>query len=109
MYIEQFCHSFDKVSETYNDEDITPSYTHNDTPLYIQGPITKARARQLNLEVSSFLNMILRIYCYMLYLRIKERTRELIKKGLEAWRTSKNIQTKIERPSATRVRVSLGH
>jgi hypothetical protein len=37
------------------DEDVTPSHTHNDPLLDIQGPITKARARQLNLEVSSFL------------------------------------------------------
>jgi hypothetical protein len=39
-----------------SDEDITPSHTHNDLLLDIQGPITKARARQLNLEVSSFLS-----------------------------------------------------
>ena len=37
------------------DEDITPSDTHNNPPTVIQGPITRARARQLNLEVSSFL------------------------------------------------------
>jgi hypothetical protein len=38
------------------DEDITLSHTHNDPLLDIQGPITRARARQLNLEVSSFLS-----------------------------------------------------
>jgi hypothetical protein len=38
-----------------SDEDITPSDAHN-TPLDIQGPVTGARARQLNLEVSSFLS-----------------------------------------------------
>jgi hypothetical protein len=38
------------------DEDITPLHTHNDPLLDIQGPITRARARQLNLEVSSFLS-----------------------------------------------------
>jgi hypothetical protein len=38
------------------DEDITPSHTHNDPLLDIQGPITRARVRQLNLEVSSFLS-----------------------------------------------------
>ena len=38
------------------DEDITPSDTYNDPPLNFQGPITRARARQLNLEVSSFLS-----------------------------------------------------
>jgi hypothetical protein len=39
-----------------DDEDITHSHTHNDPLLDIQGPITRARARQLNLEVSSFLS-----------------------------------------------------
>jgi hypothetical protein len=38
------------------DEDITPLDTNNNPPLIVQGPITRARARQLNLEVSSFLN-----------------------------------------------------
>jgi hypothetical protein len=35
--------------------DITPTDTHNNHPMVIQRPITRARARQLNLEVSSFL------------------------------------------------------
>jgi hypothetical protein len=39
-----------------SDEDITLSHTHNDPLLDIQGPITRARAHQLNLEVSSFLS-----------------------------------------------------
>jgi hypothetical protein len=39
-----------------SDEDITPLDTNNNPPLIVQGPITRARARQLNLEVSSFLN-----------------------------------------------------
>ena len=43
------------IQEGEDDEDITPSDTHK-TPLDIQGPITRARARQLNLEVSSFLS-----------------------------------------------------
>jgi hypothetical protein len=38
------------------DKDITPFDTNNNPPLNVQGPITRARARQLNLEVSSFLN-----------------------------------------------------
>jgi hypothetical protein len=38
------------------DDDITPLDTNNNPPLNVQGPITRARARQLNLEVSSFLN-----------------------------------------------------
>jgi hypothetical protein len=36
------------------DENITLSDTHNPPPLLIQGPITRARARQLNQQVSSF-------------------------------------------------------
>ena len=38
------------------DEDITPSDTPADPPTTLQGPITRARARQLNLEVSLFLS-----------------------------------------------------
>jgi hypothetical protein len=38
------------------DEDITPLDTNNNPLLNVQGSITRARARQLNLEVSSFLN-----------------------------------------------------
>jgi hypothetical protein len=38
------------------DEDITLSDTHKPPPLVIQGPITRARARQLNQQVSSFLS-----------------------------------------------------
>jgi hypothetical protein len=41
---------------TYSDEDITPFDTNNNPPLNVKCPITRARARQLNLEVSSFLN-----------------------------------------------------
>jgi hypothetical protein len=52
---------YDKNNNKYlfhSDEDITPSHTHthNDPLLDIQGPITRARVRQLNLEVSSFLS-----------------------------------------------------
>jgi hypothetical protein len=46
-------------SRRHSDEDITPLDTHNKPPLDIQGPITRARARQLNLEVSSFLSTTL--------------------------------------------------
>jgi hypothetical protein len=51
-------HSFQLVSSRIqqSDEDITPLDTNNNPPLIVQGPITRARARQLNLEVSSFLN-----------------------------------------------------
>ena len=41
------------------DEDITPLDAHDDPPLNFQGPITRARARQINLQVSSFLCMSL--------------------------------------------------
>ena len=38
------------------DEDITPSDVPADSPTVMQGPMTRARMRQLNLEVSSFLS-----------------------------------------------------
>jgi hypothetical protein len=38
------------------DEDITPMDTNNTPQVDVQGPITRARARQLNLQVSSFLS-----------------------------------------------------
>jgi hypothetical protein len=44
------------IQEGEDDEDITHLDAHNTSPLDIQGPITRARAQQLNLEVSSFLS-----------------------------------------------------
>jgi hypothetical protein len=44
------------IQEGEDDEDITLSDTHNPRPLVIQGPISRARARQLNQQVSSFLS-----------------------------------------------------
>ena len=38
------------------DEDITPSDVPTDRPTVMQGLMTRARMRQLNLEVSSFLS-----------------------------------------------------
>ena len=38
------------------DEDITPSDVPSDPPTVMQGPMTRARMRQLNLEVSLFLS-----------------------------------------------------
>ena len=38
------------------DEDITPSDASADPPTIMEGPMTRARMRQLNLEVSSFLS-----------------------------------------------------
>ena len=52
------------IQDGEGDEDITPLDTNN-----IQGPIIRARARQSNLQVSSFLNtfcMIIRIDCYLI-------------------------------------------
>jgi hypothetical protein len=37
-------------------EDITPMYTTETPPIVTQGPITRARARQLHQQVSSFLS-----------------------------------------------------
>ena len=39
-----------------SDEDITPSDVTADPPTVMQGPMIRARMRQLNLEVSSFLS-----------------------------------------------------
>ena len=39
-----------------SDEDITPLDVPADPPTVMQGPMTRARMRQLNLEVSSFLS-----------------------------------------------------
>jgi hypothetical protein len=45
-----------KPNEARGDEDITPSDALADPPTIMQGPMTRARRRQLNLEVSSFLS-----------------------------------------------------
>ena len=42
--------------EGEDDEDITSLEAPADLPTIMQGPMTRARMRQLNLEVSSFLN-----------------------------------------------------
>jgi hypothetical protein len=52
--LDVHCNSFPSLLP--DDEDITPLDTNNNPPLNVQDPITRARARQLNLEVSSFLN-----------------------------------------------------
>ena len=44
------------IQEGEDDEDITASDAQDDPPLDIQGPITRARTRQLNLHASSFLS-----------------------------------------------------
>jgi hypothetical protein len=43
------------LQEGEDDEDITTMDTNNTPLVDVQGPITRARARQLNLQVSSFL------------------------------------------------------
>jgi hypothetical protein len=43
------------LQEVEDDEDITPMYTA-ETPIVIQGPITRARVQQLHQQVSSFLS-----------------------------------------------------
>jgi hypothetical protein len=43
------------LQEGEDDEDITPMDTNNTPQVDIQGPITRARARQLNLQVIPFL------------------------------------------------------
>ena len=44
------------IQEGEDDDDITPSDVPADPPTVMQGPMTRARKRQLNLEVSSFLS-----------------------------------------------------
>jgi hypothetical protein len=84
------------------DEDITPSHTHNDPLLDIQGSITRARARQLNLEVSSFLSNSLYdsenklLPNDYIVLRYEERSRRHMEEVLEAWRTSEAARIKME-------------
>ena len=45
-----------QFQEGEDDEDITPLDVPTDPPTVMQGPMTQARMRQLNLEVSSFLS-----------------------------------------------------
>ena len=45
-----------RFQEGENDEDITPLDVPTDPLTVMQGPMTRARMRQLNLEVSSFLS-----------------------------------------------------
>ena len=54
-----------------DEEDITPIDVPADPPTIMQGPMTQARKRQLNLEVSSFLAILfilLRIDYYLMML-----------------------------------------
>jgi hypothetical protein len=44
------------LQEGEDNEDITPMHMAETPPIVIQGPITRARARQLHKQVSSFLS-----------------------------------------------------
>ena len=63
----------------------------------IQGPITRARARQLNLEVSSLLSVSINncengLLPNFYNVGTKERAREHMERSMEAWRNSKGRQ-----------------
>jgi hypothetical protein len=89
------------IQEGEDDEDITPSDAHN-TPLDIQGPITRARARQLNLEVSSFLSTCFYDFDYRLlpnnYIMIRNEEEDQGMRGeeLEVGQASKGRPRHLE-------------
>jgi hypothetical protein len=59
------------LQEGEDDKDITPMYTAETPPIVIQGPITRARARQLHQQVSSFpVHIVVRMVCYLMILLI---------------------------------------
>jgi hypothetical protein len=93
------------IQEGEDDEDITYFDAHNTSPLDIQGPITRARARQLNSEVSSFLSTSTYDFENRLlpndYIVIRNQgeDQEMHGEGLEAWRYSKGVQAKLETQS----------
>ncbi|WVZ87856.1 hypothetical protein U9M48_034431, partial [Paspalum notatum var. saurae] len=77
------------------DEDISPMYTTESPPSVLQGPITRARARQLNQQVNSFLSSST--------YTDKDGTLERIRKGLdtskESERNKEDVQVKLEAQS----------
>jgi hypothetical protein len=84
----------------HTNEDINPLDSHNNPPLSIQGPITKACARQLNLEVSSFISTCLfdfenrlLIYDYVYDYRNQEEDKNILKEGLGG---VKGVQVEVE-------------
>jgi hypothetical protein len=91
----------DPVS-TRADEDITPMDTNNTPQVDIQGPITRARAQQLNLQVISCLhNYSCAFESSMLpndliILRNEGEDQQGMGKTLEAWRTSEDVRIKME-------------
>lgn len=81
------------------DEDITPSDTHNAPLVDIHGPITRARARQLTLEVSSFLSTSLYVNFENRLLPndfIMIRNNEEDQKALEEELGGAQVQVKLE-------------
>jgi hypothetical protein len=90
---------------THNDEDITHLKAHNTSPLDIQGPITRARAPQLHLEVSSFLSTSTYDFKNRLlpndYIVIRNQgeDQEIHGEGLGGWTYSKGVQAKLETQS----------
>ena len=85
-----------------SDEDITPSDVPADPPTVMQGPMTWARMRQLNLEVSLFLSDHFYIFENRLLpndvilLRTLERVMRDLQEVVEAMMTSKGVQQKPE-------------
>ncbi|WVZ70661.1 hypothetical protein U9M48_019305 [Paspalum notatum var. saurae] len=82
-------------SSSASDEDISPMYTTESPPSVLQGPITRARARQLNQQVNSFLSSST--------YTDKDGTLERIRKGLdtskESERNKEDVQVKLEAQS----------
>jgi hypothetical protein len=93
------------IQEGEDDEDITSMDMHEASPLDIQpiqGPITRARARQLNLEVSSFLSVSINNFKNDLLpivynvIRNQGEDKKYMEKGLEAWRANKGRPSHME-------------
>jgi len=84
----------------YSYEDITPSDAPADPPTIMQGQMTRARMRQLNLEVSSFLSDPFHTFENRLLpndvilLRNIEEGHEELGGSVEAQKTSKDVQHK---------------
>jgi hypothetical protein len=93
---DEFESRMNPLQEREDDEDITTTHINNNPPLSIEGPITRARARQLNLEVSSFLsthssnldNRLLPYECLLI-------------SNKEAWVTNKGVQVEVEAQTKT--------
>ena len=97
----------DEEGEAGADEDITSSEVPTDPPTIMQGPMTQARKRQLNLEVSSFLAILfilLRIDYYLMMLSCLgtlERVMKDLEDMVEAKMTSKGTSNRNRMPGPT--------